>query len=63
MGINKDQVEGRAREATGKVKEVVGHAVGNQKLENKGKLEKSVGAVQSSLGDAEETIKNTFKKP
>ena len=33
MGINKDQVEGRVKEATGKVREVAGRAVGSTKEE------------------------------
>ena len=54
MGINKDQVQGRIEEAQGKVKEVVGKAVGNKDLEVKGNIQKNVGAVQASIGDAKE---------
>ncbi|MGM0677129.1 CsbD family protein [Ectothiorhodospira marina] len=55
--MNKDQVKGRAKEATGKVKEVTGRAVGNEKLEAKGKIEKGAGHVQAEYGDVKEDLK------
>ena len=54
MNINKDQVKGRLEETKGKVKEVVGKVVGNNDLEVKGNIQKNVGAVQASVGDAKE---------
>ncbi len=62
MSINDDQVKGRADEAQGKVKEVVGKVLGNKDLEAKGNIQKNVGSVQASLGDAKEDIKKAFKK-
>jgi uncharacterized protein YjbJ (UPF0337 family) len=62
MGINKDQVQGRAEEAQGKVKEVVGKVVGNKDLEVKGNIQKNGGAVQASVGNAKEDIEKTVKK-
>jgi uncharacterized protein YjbJ (UPF0337 family) len=62
MSINEDQVKGRADQAQGKVKEVVGKVVGNKDLEAKGNIQKNVGSVQASLGDAKEDIKKAFKK-
>jgi uncharacterized protein YjbJ (UPF0337 family) len=52
MGINKDQVEGRAKEAAGKVQEVAGKAVGNIGQQVKGDLNKNAGAAQAKFGDA-----------
>jgi uncharacterized protein YjbJ (UPF0337 family) len=63
MGINKDQIQGRTEEAKGKVKEVVGHVVGNKDLENKGNLQKNVGVIQALVGDVEEDAKKALKKP
>jgi uncharacterized protein YjbJ (UPF0337 family) len=62
MGINKDQVQGRAEEAEGKVKEVVGKVMGNRDLEVKGNVQKHVGAVQALVGDAKEDIEKTVEK-
>ena len=56
MSINKDQVKGRADEAVGKVKEVVGAAVGNKELEVKGAIQKNIGIVQAKVGDAKASI-------
>jgi uncharacterized protein YjbJ (UPF0337 family) len=61
MGINKDQVDGRVKEATGKVQEVAGRAVGNSTQELKGKVKKNVGAAQAELGDAKERFKSNLK--
>jgi uncharacterized protein YjbJ (UPF0337 family) len=61
MGINKDQVEGRADEAKGKIKEVVGRVVGNKNLQARGKFQKNLGAVQASVGDVKEDIKKAEK--
>ena len=63
MSINKDQVKGRADEAQGKVKEVVGKVVGNKDLEVKGNIQKNVGAVRAAIGDAKEDIAKTVKTP
>jgi uncharacterized protein YjbJ (UPF0337 family) len=61
MGINKDQVEGRVKQAAGKVQEVAGRTVGSTKQEAKGMLNKTAGAAQAKLGDAKETIKDSLR--
>jgi uncharacterized protein YjbJ (UPF0337 family) len=61
MGINKDQVDGRVKEAAGKVQEVAGKVVGNPGQELKGKVKKNVGAAQAELGDAKERVKGHVK--
>lgn len=55
--MNKDQVKGRIKEAKGKVKEVAGRIVGDQTMENKGKLQNAVGKAQAGYGDVKEDIK------
>jgi uncharacterized protein YjbJ (UPF0337 family) len=62
MGINKDQVEGRMKEAAGKVQEVAGRAVGSTKEEVKGNLHKNAGKAQAGLGDAEEQVKKSLDR-
>jgi len=63
MGINKDQVEGRMKEAAGKVQEVAGRTVGSTKEELKGNLHKNAGKAQAGLGDAEEQVKKSLDRP
>jgi uncharacterized protein YjbJ (UPF0337 family) len=59
--MNKDQAKGRLKEAEGKVKEVAGNLVGNDNLELKGKIQKSVGKVQANYGDLKEDLKDASK--
>ncbi|MDB5765331.1 MAG: CsbD-like protein [Collimonas fungivorans] len=49
--MNKDQVKGRVKEAEGKIKETAGKIAGDKRLEEKGKIEKTVGQVQKEYGD------------
>ncbi|EIC22435.1 CsbD-like protein [Thiorhodovibrio frisius] len=55
--MNKQQVKGRYEEAKGKAKDVAGHAVGNEKLEVEGKIQKKAGKAQAGIGDAKAKIK------
>ena len=61
MSINKDQVKGNAQKAIGTVKEVAGKIIGNKELEVKGTVQKNVGRVQSSVGDAKSDIHKVLK--
>jgi uncharacterized protein YjbJ (UPF0337 family) len=63
MGINKDQVEGRAKEVGGKVQEEVGKLTGNKTQQAKGLAKQVVGAGQAKAGDLAENIKDASKKP
>ena len=56
--MNKDQVKGGLKEMKGTIKEVTGKIVGKKSLEQKGKVEKAVGQVQSGYGDLKEDLKN-----
>lgn len=62
MSINKDQVEGRAKEAAGKVQEVAGKAVGNTKQEVKGTINKTAGAAQAKYGDVKSDLKDADRR-
>jgi uncharacterized protein YjbJ (UPF0337 family) len=61
MGINKDQVEGRVKEAVGKVQEAAGKAVNSQQQQAKGLAKEVAGAAQKTYGDAKEAVKNHMK--
>jgi uncharacterized protein YjbJ (UPF0337 family) len=61
MGINKDQVEGRVKEAAGKVQETAGKAVGSGTQQAKGMAKKVGGAAQAQYGDVKEDIKKDIK--
>jgi uncharacterized protein YjbJ (UPF0337 family) len=61
MSINKDQVEGRAKEAAGKVQEIAGKAIGNTTQQVKGNINKNVGAAQAKFGDVKRDLNNSTK--
>ena len=50
--MNKDRVKGRVDAVKGAIKEAAGNLVGNKSLEAEGVVQKVVGKVQSTLGDA-----------
>ncbi|MDB5860033.1 MAG: CsbD family protein [Ramlibacter sp.] len=59
--MNKDQVKGVSKEATGEVKEHVGRALGDKELEAKGHAKEMEGKLQKKLGDTKEAVKDTAR--
>ena len=59
MSVNKDQVQGRAKEAAGKVHEVAGKVVGSTNQEIKGKINKNSGAAEAKFGDIKSDVKDS----
>lgn len=59
---NKDQSKGRVREAKGTIKEFVGKATGNESLEARGKVEKTLGKAQAKFGDVKQDTKDAARK-
>ncbi len=55
--MNKDQVNGRAAEAKGNIKEAAGKIVGNQKLQGEALVDQAKGKTQAGYGDAKEQVK------
>jgi uncharacterized protein YjbJ (UPF0337 family) len=52
----KDQAEGTLHEVKGKVKEAVGHATKNPRLQDDGTDEKVAGKVQKKIGQVEKVF-------
>ena len=55
--MNKDRVEGAVRQAKGSLKEAVGKATGNRRLQSKGIVEKAGGKVQNAAGGVKDSLK------
>jgi uncharacterized protein YjbJ (UPF0337 family) len=55
--MNKDQVQGRAEQVKGDIKEAAGKMVGNQKLQGEGLVDQAKGKAQAGYGDAKEQVK------
>ena len=60
--MNKDQVKGRVEQTSGKVKEVTGKLVSNDRLQSEGMAEQVKGKVQAGYGDAKENAKDKINK-
>jgi uncharacterized protein YjbJ (UPF0337 family) len=55
--MDKDRIVGSAKEIKGKVKQTVGKAVGDAKLESEGNAENLEGKVQNAIGGLKDTLK------
>ncbi|GEM_PF-2728341 len=55
----KAKVRNMFKVSRGKIKETTGSAIGNEKLESEGKFEQRMG----NLNQAEEKVKDAFKRP
>jgi len=55
--VDKDRVKGWVKQVKGAVKEAVGKAVGDAKLEAEGKNDKAVGKVENVVGGLKDTLR------
>ena len=55
--MNKDRIVGPAKEIKGSVKETIGKAVGDAKLQSDGKADKVDGKVQNAVGGLKDALK------
>ena len=55
--VDKERVVGSAKVVKGKLKEAVGKAVGDAKLESEGKADKIEGKIQNAIGGLKDAIK------
>ena len=56
--MDKDRVIGSAKVIKGKIKEAVGKAVGDAKLESEGKADKIEGKVQNAVGGIKDALRD-----
>ncbi len=61
-GSKSDKAAGLANQAIGNVKHGVGKAVGSQRFQIEGAVQKAKGRVQETVGDAKEAAKDATKK-
>jgi uncharacterized protein YjbJ (UPF0337 family) len=55
--MDKDRVEGVAKQAKGKVKEVAGKVTGDTKTEAEGKADQVKGKIQNTVGGIKDTLR------
>ena len=59
--MHKDTVKGAAKEATGSIKQAVGKATGDERLQAEGATEKTVGKVQKGVGELKDAARDALK--
>ena len=55
--MDKDRIKGSAKKIKGSIKETVGKAIGDAKLEREGKADKVAGKIQNALGGIKDTLR------
>lgn len=59
--MDKDRVEGMAKQAKGAVKDVAGKATGDSAMRAEGKADKMEGKAQNAVGGAKDKARDAFK--
>ena len=59
--MDKDRIEGSAKQAKGAVKEAAGKMTGDSKLQAEGAADKVEGKVQNAIGGAKDAIRQSTK--
>jgi uncharacterized protein YjbJ (UPF0337 family) len=60
--MDKDRIDGAARQVKGSIKEAVGKVTGDSKTQAEGIAEKAAGKLQNSMGGAKDAARDTLKK-
>jgi uncharacterized protein YjbJ (UPF0337 family) len=60
--MDKDRITGAAKKIKGSVKETIGKATGDAKLQGEGKADKAEGKIQNAIGGVKDTIRDALKK-
>jgi len=60
--MDKYRIAGAAQQIKGSVKEAVGTAVGDAKLQSDGKAERAAGKIQNAVGGMKDTVREIVKK-
>jgi uncharacterized protein YjbJ (UPF0337 family) len=58
----KEHVTGKMDKLKGRVKQGIGKAAGNPRLQGEGVMDEAKGEVKQAYGDVKDTIKRTDKK-
>jgi uncharacterized protein YjbJ (UPF0337 family) len=60
--MDKDRIVGAAKEAKGAVKEAIGKATGDSKLQADGRADKVEGKIQNAIGGLNDAVRDALKK-
>ena len=56
--VDKDRIDGAAKQVKGAIEEAAGKAIGDTKLTAEGKADKAEGKIQSDIGCAKDELKD-----
>ncbi len=62
MAIDKDRVEGSLKQAGGAIKENVGAAIGDKKMEAEGAATRAEGKIQNAAGGVKDAVRDAADK-
>ena len=54
---DKNRIEGSAKQIKGAVKETIGKAIGDTKLQSEGRADRIKGKIQNAVGGLKDTLK------
>ncbi len=60
--VDKDRIEGVAKQAKGAIKEAMGKVTGDARTEAEGKAEKLAGRIQTAAGSAKDGVRDAVEK-
>ena len=60
--MDKDRIAGSAKVIKGTVKEAIGKATGDAKLETEGKADKVEGKIQNAIGGVKDAVRDELKQ-
>ena len=58
--MDKDRVAGSAQQVKGKIKEGVGKALGDAKLQSEGKADQAAGKIRNAVGGVKDALKDAL---
>ena len=58
--VDKDRIEGAAKNLGGKLKEAAGRLVGDEKLKAEGRADQAEGRVQNTVGGVKDGIRDAL---
>jgi uncharacterized protein YjbJ (UPF0337 family) len=62
IAMDKNRIVGSAKEIKGEVKEGVGKAIGDAKLQADGRADQAEGKVQNAIGGVTDAVREALKK-
>ena len=60
--VDRDRVDGSAKNIGGKLKEGVGNLTGDAKMQTEGKADQAKGKLQNTIGGIKDSIRGAFRK-